>query len=446
MRITGAAPFLAVALVAACTKKEAAAPAPAPAEPAKAAPAAPAAAPKAPDKLYVTASTLRLRRGPSPKARTRGRLAINSPLTPLETKGDFTKVRVENGRTGWVGSAFLAPKPITKDAALSAAEAAEDSKDRLSWLQRAAAVAAKDTTVLQRLRAAYEADGNTKGAESVGRLIDRLEQRIKPNRHIEDKPARIEWQMIEPDRERPHGPVAKAEWPSFGLDAEATYWVLPSFGPAVKGRVTKAAIDTVNECGGTSALVVTVETDTDLGEALAVAVAVGERPKGWDEDAPPPEYDQRILGQAEETAKALVNKRRKPFLAKDQKRATKAPNDEEAEFYRSEGLEARLGVQEMFVLGDDQSVEVVVAEAIAADYDAILQPYRVWTVIVDAQGKPTLKGKPERIDGFLPRPMARRDIDGDGSPDTVVDNGCSTSIRSVDGEILYDTGFTCCGC
>ncbi len=53
---------------------------------------------------YVAASSLKLRGEPRADAKVLGRLKVNSSVEPLEVRDGFTRVRVGNGREGWVGS------------------------------------------------------------------------------------------------------------------------------------------------------------------------------------------------------------------------------------------------------------------------------------------------------------------------------------------------------
>src|SRR5687767_9320315 len=108
---------------------------------------------------YVQASTLNLRAAPSADAKVLGRLAIGSPLEVLEAgAAPFVRVRVANGREGWVDGTFLAAAALTAGDALARAKGARDPAERLSWAQRAAAIRS-DATTLAELEASYRATG-----------------------------------------------------------------------------------------------------------------------------------------------------------------------------------------------------------------------------------------------------------------------------------------------
>ena len=61
--------------------------------------------------LYVTASSLNLRAGPSTAARVLGTLARNSLVQAGAQQDGWVNVRV-NGQTGWVSSAYLGAEPV----------------------------------------------------------------------------------------------------------------------------------------------------------------------------------------------------------------------------------------------------------------------------------------------------------------------------------------------
>lgn len=71
------------------------------------APAAPAPAPAAAQTLYVTASSVNVRRDPSMAGEVLKQAKKNDALTQLSTMEDWTKVQLTDGTVGWVASRFV---------------------------------------------------------------------------------------------------------------------------------------------------------------------------------------------------------------------------------------------------------------------------------------------------------------------------------------------------
>lgn len=144
-------------------------------------PAPPATGPEAPahaearveparvELAWVRASSLNVRDAPDASAAVRARLALNAKLAIVERRGDWLRVSAPGGEAGWVAAAFVADAPLTLDAARQGAADATTDAERLSWWQRAAALAPEDPDVLTRLEAAYTAVGDTERARGVAR-------------------------------------------------------------------------------------------------------------------------------------------------------------------------------------------------------------------------------------------------------------------------------------
>jgi TonB family protein len=63
--------------------------------------------PSAQDVVFVTASTLNVRREPSASADVIGQVRRGDRLTVIASNGDWTNVRLTSERTGWVSSAHV---------------------------------------------------------------------------------------------------------------------------------------------------------------------------------------------------------------------------------------------------------------------------------------------------------------------------------------------------
>ncbi|MCO4748044.1 MAG: hypothetical protein KC912_24840 [Proteobacteria bacterium] len=138
--------------------------------------------------VYVMASRLRMRPEPRSDTATWERLPINTKLRKLGTKGDWVEVTAPDGRSGFVHADFVAAEPLMLDQVPAKMEAAEDDAERLSWSQRAAALAPRDARALERLADAYEATGDAKKAAKVRAVVAELKAGFEgwfPEEHAE---------------------------------------------------------------------------------------------------------------------------------------------------------------------------------------------------------------------------------------------------------------------
>lgn len=135
---------------------------------------APAATPSPrPGPRFVQASSLNLRSAPDAGAPRVASLRINTATQVLGKQGDWRRVRLGDGREGWVPGEYLASERLALADAKRAALAAT-GPDALAWWQRAAAIAPDDPEALAGLAAAYRATGQEQLAAQVARAVERL--------------------------------------------------------------------------------------------------------------------------------------------------------------------------------------------------------------------------------------------------------------------------------
>lgn len=132
-------------------------------------PSPPTAAPDRPT-AWVRASTLNVRASPDATGALVGRLPVNTRVAVFDRQGDWVRVAGPSGEQGFCLAQFLADAPLTLDAARSGALAATTPAERLSWWQRAAALAPTDVDVLTGLEAAYREVGEPERAAWVARV------------------------------------------------------------------------------------------------------------------------------------------------------------------------------------------------------------------------------------------------------------------------------------
>ncbi len=360
-----------------------------------------------PREQFVQASTLKLRAEPRKDGLLKGRLRINYPVEMQEERNGFALVALKNGSTGWVGRAFLGPEPVTKTSALAKAKAAASAKEKLTWLQRAAAVASSDVDTLKKLAQAYEDGGETKSANVVRRLIGHLDRRWYPVVPRSDGEVWIEWRAFEQPTKLME--VPKSRWGDYGVTDELELWLLGSHGGAVKARVVKAEIVVRNECGGDEGL--DVRLDAALADGANPLVAtLGAPPKSWLEDAP-------AAGVAD-----LRNEL--------QRRAATKPRDYGPAVVRTYVRDGVARGAIAFVTGEGA--------------DPMTSAWTIETFVAGKSGAERV-GESKKDTMFLDLPIGERDITGDGAVDRVTTDGCATTIHS-DGISIATSAFRCCGC
>ncbi|MEQ1507883.1 MAG: SH3 domain-containing protein, partial [Myxococcota bacterium] len=138
-------------------------------------PPAPAPVEAAPDRpqvehTWVQASLLRLHVAPQLDAAW-APLAINTRVRVLERQGEWVRIISPDGRSGWVHEQYVATAPLTLDTVRQQVAAATDVGDRLTWLQRGAALAPTDPEFLGPLVAAYREAGQTAEADQIAAVL-----------------------------------------------------------------------------------------------------------------------------------------------------------------------------------------------------------------------------------------------------------------------------------
>jgi hypothetical protein len=389
----------------------------------------PAPAKPVSDLNYVMASSLKLRKSPNPNAKVIGRLRINYPLKVLAEKDGFAQVQVRNGTQGWVGKEFLDKERLSKEQALKRAKSTH-GKDRLTWLQRAAALAPTDVEVLQLLKGAYVDDENLRAASIVKILISNLKRTWYPIAVSYFQPAYLdlpkdqkakkatsseiwlEWeQSYVPG---PLGPIPKPDWETHGVKETDRFWVLPSKGPAIEAKPIKIRRVVSNSCGETYGVEIMV--DLKLAEGVLPLVAtVGKPPASW------------LKPESSETGLSI--KRGIEIAEKHAKE-----NRGSAATYQLKVAKYKTGVRAVVAYQLDDS-------SMPMDANVLMDKLEI-----DEKGK-IVKVDKVRSEDLYPRmPLGYRDITGDGQLDEVSTDQCAVYIQTAEGHKLVESEFRCCGC
>jgi hypothetical protein len=197
----------------------------------------------------------------------------------------------------------------------------------------------------------------------------------------------------------------------YGLTPEDQWWILPEYGPAVAAKAKRYVHRVVSECGGDSGL--WVELEADIGSRRPLAFAHGEVPPHWSmlhamPKVPRDEALAVLEGKAEELAAG------KPIEAMG------VGWDGETWFGEAAWLET------------------------ASDTDPMGNSCTVLKARISEDSAEVL-GTEESNCMWIPVPVGRRDVDGDGSPDTIIDEGgCNGIIKKADGSVLARTTSRCC--
>lgn len=368
---------------------------------------------------YTIASRLNLRSEASADAPKVGTLAINSRVVLLGTEGAFARIRTGNGVEAWVSAEFLGEKRLNR------ADAVEEARQHpgaegLVWWQRAAAILAEDRTVMRGLADAYRASGDEENAAQV-------EQRLKWPEAIvpvalprlgtvEVERLSLFWEG-ELHRERPRTLTA-AERRRLTLSSDESWWVLPDVGPAVRARVQEHRMDTINPCDGDHTVLSWLSAPLPA-DRIGVAATLGTPPESWSEAVEPPRRSRA-------EANALIRQ-------------------------ALDALGETAGATPRISLMPEPGGWAVTAiwdlpEARHKDCGVIPCGFQVVRLSLADSGAVAETGRREVFDLFPVRPVARRDVDGDGEPDLIETDGCATTIRSGTGALLARTKGRCCGC
>ena len=363
----------------------------------------------APQQKYVLASILNLRAEPG--GEKVGKVSINSPVMVIDTKDEYSQIRIRNNKTGWVPSRFLSAEILTWDIAMRNYQQATDIKERLSWAERSAALD-DNRTSLRALKDVYVELGNQEIIAKLDRklawpealmLVGSHEQ--KPDLLVLEWPHHIGYHDLSGGMSYRNPAQIMAQ---YGLKIGAPVWVLPQHGAQVEGRLEAVEITLFNECGGTTGLVLLVKAALPDGQR-AVAYSLSKGPASWDQPIIP---DAAAENQAIATVTAQLEA-------------------EDWEF-NAVSLQDFILVRAGRNAGDDE----VFVDYNLVDYkvypDGRIEKWREaigWTSAI----------------GYAV-PLSTRDIDGDGVFDVVWEGECMMSLDDVTGNEHLSTSMLCCGC
>lgn len=198
--------------------------------------AAPATKVDVVNERYVAASSLNLRDAPNGTALRS--LPINTRVVVEERVKGFAKVRVADGATGWVAERYLVAAPYTIDTLLWLANLAPESEERLTYAERAMALAPEDPGLMIFLAQAQRAAGEEQEAEAtVARLGTTWTISLAgPWEPVRRGLYRLEASLAGYDISDPKVEVPPPS--AFDEILEGlSVWVLPARGPAVRGPV-----------------------------------------------------------------------------------------------------------------------------------------------------------------------------------------------------------------
>ncbi|MCO4745869.1 MAG: SH3 domain-containing protein [Proteobacteria bacterium] len=365
---------------------------------------------------YVLASRLNLREEPG--GTKVGRLKINSPVTILEEDGENVKIRVQNGKEGWVPMSFLVPEPIHIPGALEKAKAAATAKERLAWTQRASALDFRHRGALEALAAAYRESGDAETAARIDSQLEWPDNILLAGDHTSagQSPIVLEWgtvpwesyEQMRADDEMEDRDLSAAEMRSRGVNVGDPVWVLPNAGPAVQGKVQGMRMQLFNECGGTFGYVLIVNAELP-SDQHAIAYTIEDAPKSWKQPAP-----SRDTAAAEAAVRKLLPKG--PAYAFH------------AAAY-ADGVRVRVGW-----------------EKVSEEEDMPMWSIRDYQVYRD--GKAAEVGRMDDVYSYIgySYPAAGRDIDGDGRLDMILEGECMAVLQDADGVTRASSEMLCCGC
>jgi hypothetical protein len=393
------------------------------------APPAPTPTPEpTPDTRYVAASRLNLRAGPDAVADKLGQLAVNSPVAVLQQQTGFARVRAANGTEGWVASDYLAPSPMTVAEAVAKAEAEPGGPPAvLSWWQRAAAIDGSDRAVMRGLADAYRAAGEAELAARVERRLT-FPASILPvaatgARFVGDGGLRIlAPQLIEVERRLVDAWVnpkvlTAADYAEYGVAADESWWVLPSWGPAVRASLKEHRLAIVNECGGTLAVVTELTAELP-GDAYPLAATAGEPPAAWAAGSLP----GRPYAEAERLFSAALEQ------------MPSAPG----------------GVRTLAIAAAEGGWTAEASWTLPEDRWQDCGPAPCGEGVIGWSlpdgGELTESGRRESFDLFTSLQVATRDLDGDGVPERISSDNCAATVFAADGALIAQTAYRCCGC
>jgi hypothetical protein len=395
----------------------------------------------APSTVYVNATKLHLRKTPSTSAASVVRLPTNAPLRVMATEGEWLRVKIGDGREGFVAAAMTSSQQLTLDAALAHAEkanAAKNAKDRVMWLERAAALQSS-REVLRELAVALRASGDTQRAALLEQRVswpeDVMLAAARDGKRVAiELPIDVNNTSNEQKLDEHNGRAATdAELKAWGVVVGEQWWVLPARGAAVRAKVKGARLEVLNECGGTWGAVLVLELDRSPDERGDVAIAATRRaepPASW-RAATPAVND---LAQAEKAVRTALRS---------------MSGSDEAQVRLASDANGEVIARAWWVPPERNKAE--------------LEFYEQTNRVVSLKLARTKEGawRAHVVDETTGShmnpnyPIARRDIDGDGAFDTFLTDDCSVRVVMDAGTLKYDDAATvvraqtenrCCGC
>ena len=394
----------------------------------------------APSTVYVNASKLHLRKTPSTTAPSLVRLPTNAPLVVVATEGEWLKVKIGDGREGFVAASMTAKEQLTLDAAIAHAAGSKDAKERVTWLERAAALQSS-REVLRDLAVALNASGDVKRAALIEQRVSWPDDVMLVARSTGTSVS-IELPVAVQDNNQPMEDTNKlderggraatdAEIKAWGVVVGEAWWVLPARGLAVRAKVKSARMEILNECGGTWGAILELEMASSLANDVAIAATRrAEPPASW-RTATPVVPD---VAKAEAAVRAALSGM-KGFGEAQVRLASDARGDVIARAWWVPP--ERMKVELEFYEQTHRVLSLKLARAKDGAWKA--------SVVDDGTGS--------HMNPFYP--VARRDIDGDGAFDTFLSDDCSVRVVMDAGTLKYDDGATvvraqtenrCCGC
>ncbi len=186
----------------------------------------------------IHADVARVRSAPTTGAEIEARLRINTPVTVLEEKDGWSRIRMTDRPEsypieGWVASSLLGEGTLTTTDVSRAAEASETDKDRAKWEGRAAAIAGEPRGhhVYVAVCRAIENAARTEPSKSRAELVGRW----SAGDGFEDMTSSGTWSEA-PDELQPVAAwVGSLPWRSVGENRHLSHWETVETGLVMSG-------------------------------------------------------------------------------------------------------------------------------------------------------------------------------------------------------------------
>lgn len=361
-------------------------------------------------RLHVWASSLNLRAQADASSDIVAKLPVNSALDKVASGPDgWVQVRTQGDtpRTGWLKESYLGSEPLTVSHCLEQASGSEGD-DQLGWYQRAAALS-DAPEVLRALHAAYIERGMTRPAQVIAAQLEWSTDALYVPVNLGGGDVSIELdtgyyseQEIQGLRQQTLDEIAAGRW-----STDQEWWVLPEFSAAVRATPHAPEVGLVTHCPESWGATLAFDVELPEGE-LALAVHRGPPPATWTQARAQPALDRKSATRAVESAADA-----------------RWTNRVEGIWLQAKGT-------------GYQGTVGILTEA------EMLYGLTVYDVTVAADGAVTLSKSGRDEDFGYSRVMAQRDLDGDGKAERVIDNACSVTWQTQDGDTLAGTEHYCC--